>query len=199
LFFCTDYADGCACSGGICHAIAKQQFHCNRGKEFSVWSVPRCYKQEKLGDAVTLWQMTYYCRQWLWQKTHPSSRQRGGPTVMTITVKTAINIWSWAQMGLGSKTDWLTDRPTVSCNVTSTFTFTWDTVRLRPPEVHLTLNKWNIPFVNHVKYLSVIFDKRITWRLHVEMIETKSLTTFIIDCSLFKSEQLSANIKLNPP
>jgi hypothetical protein len=34
--------------------------------------------------------------------------------------------------------------------------------RLRPPEAHLTLNEQNIPFVNHVKYVGVIFDKRIT-------------------------------------
>jgi hypothetical protein len=31
----------------------------------------------------------------------------------------------------------------------------------RPPEAHLTLNGRNI-FVNHVKYLGVNFDKRIT-------------------------------------
>jgi hypothetical protein len=36
-----------------------------------------------------------------------------------------------------------------------------------------------IPFVNHVKYLGVIFDKRITWRLHIEMIEAKAFGTFI--------------------
>jgi hypothetical protein len=33
--------------------------------------------------------------------------------------------------------------------------------RLRLPEAHLTLNEWHIPFVNHVKYLGVIFDERI--------------------------------------
>jgi hypothetical protein len=43
--------------------------------------------------------------------------------------------------------------------------------QLRLPETHLTLNGRNIPFVNHVKYLGVIFDKRITWRLHLEMID----------------------------
>jgi hypothetical protein len=68
--------------------------------------------------------------------------------------------------------------------------------RLRPPEAHLTLNGRNTSFVNHVKYLGVIFDKRITWRLHVEMIEVKAFRTFIRLCSLFKSERLSANIKL---
>jgi hypothetical protein len=33
--------------------------------------------------------------------------------------------------------------------------------RCRLPEVHLTLNGQNIPFVNYGKYLSVIFNKRI--------------------------------------
>jgi hypothetical protein len=68
--------------------------------------------------------------------------------------------------------------------------------RLRPPEAHLTLNGWNIPSVNHVKYLSAIFDKRITWRLHKEMIEVKAFRTFIRIYSLLKSERLSSNIKL---
>jgi hypothetical protein len=68
--------------------------------------------------------------------------------------------------------------------------------RLRPSVAHFMLNEWNIPFVNHVKYLSVIFDERITWRLHIEMIETKTFRTFIKIYSLFKSEHLNANIKL---
>jgi hypothetical protein len=68
--------------------------------------------------------------------------------------------------------------------------------RLRPPEAHLTLNGRNIPFVNHVKYLCVISDKRITWRLHLEMIDAKAFRTFIRIYSLLKSERLSAKIKL---
>jgi hypothetical protein len=52
------------------------------------------------------------------------------------------------------------------------------------------------PFVNHVKYLSVIFDKRITWRLHMEMIEAKAFRTFIGNYFLFRSGHLNANIKL---
>jgi hypothetical protein len=68
--------------------------------------------------------------------------------------------------------------------------------RLRPPEPHPTLNGRNIPFVNHVKYLGVIFDKRITWRLHLEMTEGKAFRTFVRIYSLLKSEHLSANIKL---
>jgi hypothetical protein len=46
------------------------------------------------------------------------------------------------------------------------------------------------------RYLGVIFDERITWRLHIEMIEAKAFRTFIRNYSLFKSKRLSANIKL---
>jgi hypothetical protein len=70
--------------------------------------------------------------------------------------------------------------------------------RRRPSEVHLTLNGRNIPFVNHVKYLNVIFNNRIIWRLHIEMIEAKAFRTIPGVYSLFKSEQLSANNKLTP-
>jgi hypothetical protein len=42
------------------------------------------------------------------------------------------------------------------------------------------------PFVNHVKYLGVIFDKTITWRLHIEMIEAKAFRTIIRIYSLQK-------------
>jgi hypothetical protein len=69
-------------------------------------------------------------------------------------------------------------------------------IDLGPPEVHLTLNGWNIPFVNHAKYLGVIFDKRIIWNLHIKIIETKAFITFIRIYSLFNSERLSTNIKL---
>jgi hypothetical protein len=70
------------------------------------------------------------------------------------------------------------------------------TYRFRPPGAYLRLNGQNIPFVNHVKYLGVIFNKRITWRLHRETIEAKAFRTFIRIYSLFKSEHSSANIKL---
>jgi hypothetical protein len=49
----------------------------------------------------------------------------------------------------------------------------------RPPVSRLTLNGKDIPFVNNIKYLGVIFDKKITWRLHIEMIEAKAFRTFI--------------------
>jgi hypothetical protein len=53
-----------------------------------------------------------------------------------------------------------------------------------PPEAYLTLNGWNTPYVNHVRYLGVIFNKRITWRLHIEMSEAKAFRTFIIMYSM---------------
>jgi hypothetical protein len=67
---------------------------------------------------------------------------------------------------------------------------------LRPPEAHLTLNGWNIPFINHAKCLGVIFNKGITWRLHIEMTEAKAFRTFIGIYSQLKNECLSSSIKL---
>jgi hypothetical protein len=57
------------------------------------------------------------------------------------------------------------------------------------------VNGQNIPFISHVKYLGVIFDKRITWRLHIEIIQANAVRTFIRIYTLFKSERLSADIK----
>jgi hypothetical protein len=68
--------------------------------------------------------------------------------------------------------------------------------RHRTPETNLALNGQNNPLVNHVKYLGVIIDKRITWRLHIKIIEVKAFLAFIRIYSLLKSEHLSANIKL---
>jgi hypothetical protein len=41
--------------------------------------------------------------------------------------------------------------------------------RLTAPETHLILNGRNIPFVSHVIYLGVIFNKKITCRVHIEI------------------------------
>jgi hypothetical protein len=68
--------------------------------------------------------------------------------------------------------------------------------RLRSSEAPLTLNERNIPLVNHVKYLGVIVDERITRRLHTETTEDKAFRTFTRIHFLFKSERLSADIKL---
>jgi hypothetical protein len=46
--------------------------------------------------------------------------------------------------------------------------------RRRMPGDELQLNGRNIPFVNSVKYLGVIFDRRMTWRLHIEKIAPKA-------------------------
>jgi hypothetical protein len=58
------------------------------------------------------------------------------------------------------------------------------------------LNGQNVPFVNNVKHLSVIFNMMITWRPHIAMIEAKAFKIFITIRSLLKSECLSINIKL---
>jgi hypothetical protein len=68
--------------------------------------------------------------------------------------------------------------------------------QFRPSEPHLTLNGRNIPFVKHVKYISVIFNKRITRRLRTEMVEAKAFRRFVRIYSLFRSVHSSANIKL---
>jgi hypothetical protein len=43
----------------------------------------------------------------------------------------------------------------------------------------LALNGRNIPFLNSVKYLDAIFDRKITWRLHLEVIEIKTFKTIL--------------------
>jgi hypothetical protein len=48
------------------------------------------------------------------------------------------------------------------------------------------LNGRNVAFVNHIKYLGVIFDTRITWRLHIEMNEAKVFRIFIRIYSVLK-------------
>jgi hypothetical protein len=47
--------------------------------------------------------------------------------------------------------------------------------RIRPPEPLITLNGWNIHFVNNVKYLGVIFDRKTTWRLHTKKGQNQGL------------------------
>jgi hypothetical protein len=102
------------------------------------------------------------------------------------------------QHGLNCMMDWC-ERWNIKINEEKTRAI-YFTHRNRPPNSphSLTLNGRNIPFVNSVKYLGVIFDKGMTWRLHIEMIEAKAFRTFIRMYSLFKSERLSTNIKLTP-
>jgi hypothetical protein len=67
--------------------------------------------------------------------------------------------------------------------------------RRRMPGNDLQLNGRNIPFVNSVEYLGVIFDRKITWRLHIDKTAAKALGTYIRTYSIFKSKHLNANIK----
>jgi hypothetical protein len=68
--------------------------------------------------------------------------------------------------------------------------------RCRMPGDDLQLNGRNIPFVNSIKYVGVIFDRRMTWRLHIEKTAAKALGTYIRTYSIFKKTSLSENIKL---
>jgi hypothetical protein len=99
------------------------------------------------------------------------------------------------QRGL-SATEMLYEHWNVKINEDKTAQAIFFSRRLRPPEAHLALNGWNSPIVSHVKYLVVIFDKVITWRLHTEIIESKAFRTFIRISSIFISGGLSDNIKL---
>jgi hypothetical protein len=47
-----------------------------------------------------------------------------------------------------------------------------------------------------VKYLGVIFDKKLTWKLHIETIATKALRIFLSIYPILKSERLIIGAKL---
>jgi hypothetical protein len=98
------------------------------------------------------------------------------------------------QRGLNSMSAWC-ERWDIKINEDKTQVIYFSYQR-RPLDSILTLNGRNILFVNSVKYLGVVFDKRITLRLHIETIEAKAFRKFIRLYSLFKSELLSVNIKL---
>jgi hypothetical protein len=66
---------------------------------------------------------------------------------------------------------------------------------LRVPEDVLQLNRLDVPFVNNVTYLSVTFDRRMTWGLHIERTVAKALRTYIRTYPLLRSDCLSTNIK----
>jgi hypothetical protein len=68
--------------------------------------------------------------------------------------------------------------------------------RISSLEAHLILYGRNIPFVNHVKYLGVISENRITWKLHIEMTEANAFKTFIRMYHVLKNERLGANMKI---
>jgi hypothetical protein len=123
-------------------------------------------------------------------QTHPLVRE-GAPQKQDGNLPAGSNIWSqvpeWAR-----HQDILTDQP----SVVKKLDFDYIDNRIRPPKSLLTLNGHNIPFVNSIKYLCMIFDKRITRRLHVETVTRKANRTFIILYYLLKSDGLSTNSKL---
>jgi hypothetical protein len=43
------------------------------------------------------------------------------------------------------------------------------------PEDELQLNGLKTPFANNAKYPGVIFDRRMTWRLHIETTVAEAL------------------------
>jgi len=53
-----------------------------------------------------------------------------------------------------------------------------------------------IPFVDHVKYLGVIFDKTIVWWLHIETVATIAFRTFLCTYPLSISRHLRITFKL---
>jgi hypothetical protein len=97
------------------------------------------------------------------------------------------------QRGLSSMEAWC-ERWNIKINEDKTRGIYFSRSR-RPPESRLTLNgkKKNIPFVNSAKYLGVIFDRKITCRLHIEMIEAKAFRTFIRTCTV------SARLRTHSP
>jgi hypothetical protein len=67
---------------------------------------------------------------------------------------------------------------------------------LKRVETYLTLNGRAITFLNYVKYLGVTFDRRMTWRIHIDWIITKGMGTFLQIYFLHKSEKLSIKTKM---
>jgi hypothetical protein len=65
------------------------------------------------------------------------------------------------QLGLSSMETWC-ERWNIKINKDKTRRIYLSRSR-RPPEFHLTLNGRDIPFVNSVKYLGVIFENKVIW------------------------------------
>lgn len=59
------------------------------------------------------------------------------------------------------------------------------------------MNGQNIPFVSHVKFLSVIFDEIIIRRMHAETTADKTFRIFVHVYFPFKIKRLNVNIKLS--
>jgi hypothetical protein len=93
-------------------------------------------------------------------------------------------------------TQWWSGPSTGTLRSMKTMQAIYFSYQIRLPESLLTVNERNIQFVNNVKYLDVIFDKKITWTSHIKTIGVKTFRAFIRTYSLIRSEQLSANCKV---
>jgi hypothetical protein len=65
------------------------------------------------------------------------------------------------------------------------------------PRSRFTSNGQNILFVDNVKYLFVVFDRRNAWRIDTQAIEAKDFRVFIGVCSIFRNKQLRSDVRLN--
>jgi hypothetical protein len=151
---------------------------------FSVGSTPRCHKQEQTIQSL-------HCKLQTRPLVREGAPQKQDRKFHIATIRQEVISGHKSHKGAWYQ-DILTGWLTVSHKLTS-FSFSH---RIRPPECLLTLNGWNIPFVNSSKYLSVIFYKKITWRLHIQTVATKTYRTFVTLYSLFKTDWLSTNCKL---
>jgi hypothetical protein len=77
------------------------------------------------------------------------------------------------QRGLNEMEAWC-QRSSIKINEDKTRTIYFSR-RLTPVRAYLILKGWNIPFVKDVEYLGVIFNRRITWRYHIDSMVTKAL------------------------
>jgi hypothetical protein len=68
--------------------------------------------------------------------------------------------------------------------------------RRTPVEAFLTLKGRQIPFANHVKYLDVIFDKKISWNIYTKTITTNALCIFLGIYPILKSKRYSVGTEL---
>jgi hypothetical protein len=107
-------------------------------------------------------------------------------TCLYTTDRREIYVLRKLQRGLNALEEWC-EKWTIKINEDKTRAV-YFSKRLRRVEAHLTLKGPAITFVNDVKYLGVTFDRKITWRIHIDRIVTKALRTFVQIYSLLKTK-----------
>jgi hypothetical protein len=81
------------------------------------------------------------------------------------------------QRGLTSVNSWC-ERWSINVNEGKTRVIYFSRRRKIPEHVP-QLKGRNIPFLNNIKYFSVIYDRRMIWRVHIEHTTTKALGMYI--------------------